>query len=418
MPVVARHRPRVAAAELEAVVARRVVAGRHLHAAGGAQVPDREVAHRRGDQADRAPRRGRLRAGPRPARARAARSRAACRARPRWSCRRRGRSRSSTTGNARPIALRHRLVDLGRVDAADVVGLEDSCHVTPSRSRARTRVLRPRRFRSRRCRSSRGGELDRQRLAGDPLAVAVDRLLELGVRPIADADAIGVVEVALLAQALDAVDDLARETLVDQVRRELGVERDQQLAVALDRHAGALDQPHLDLFGRRASTRSPSSSIETAPLVFELLRQRVAVGGGERGLDRRHALAEARPQLGEDRQHVVVDVLGAPLGESDLAHVELVAHQIEVGVDPGGERAVRATTVTLWSGWRVRRPCALRAAWPNRTMRCTSAHALFERRLVAAGRRLGPVLEVDARRARRRRGFAPGCGGARRRRTA
>ena len=45
--VVAGDRPRLVAAELEAVVLRRVVAGRHLHAAGGLEVADGEVVHRR-----------------------------------------------------------------------------------------------------------------------------------------------------------------------------------------------------------------------------------------------------------------------------------------------------------------------------------------------------------------------------------
>ncbi len=50
--VIAGDRPGAVAAELEAVVLRRVVARRHLHAAGRLEVADREVVHRRRREAD------------------------------------------------------------------------------------------------------------------------------------------------------------------------------------------------------------------------------------------------------------------------------------------------------------------------------------------------------------------------------
>ncbi len=153
-----------------------------------------------------------------------------------------------------------------------------------------------------------GGELDGERLAGDPVAVAVDRLLELGTRQIADPDAIGVVELAVLARRwMRWTTSRARPSAISS-----GVS-------AASSATSSSRSPWIAMPARSINRTSTSSAPRVDALAvelegdfaarFELLRQGVAVGGGERGLQRGHPLAEARPELGEDRQHVVVDVL-------------------------------------------------------------------------------------------------------------
>ena len=129
--VVARHRPRLVLGELQAVVLGRVVRGGDLHAAGRAQVADREVVHRRRRETDvdhveagggqtLDERRGeRRRGGPHVARddhALAAVGAIVL-------------VEDAGEGAADPAG--HRFVELARVDPANVVRLEDACHGNP-----------------------------------------------------------------------------------------------------------------------------------------------------------------------------------------------------------------------------------------------------------------------------------------------
>ena len=67
--------------------------------------------------------------------------------------------------------------------------------------------------------------------------------------------------------------------------------------------------------------------MRTQPVALELAQQRRAVGGGERRLELRHALADARTERAEVRLHLVGDVLVGLRDEAHLVDVQLVAHR-------------------------------------------------------------------------------------------
>src|SRR5688500_22473 len=85
-----------------------------------------------------------------------------------------------------------------------------------------------------------------QSLAGDPVAVRGERRRQLRGGAVAYADAVGVVEVGLLAGRLQPVHRLARPPLGDQLGGEGDVERHQQLAVGGGGEARLLDEAHLE----------------------------------------------------------------------------------------------------------------------------------------------------------------------------
>jgi hypothetical protein len=101
------------------------------------------------------------------------------------------------------------------------------------------------------------------------------------------------------------------------------------------------------------------------------------------------------PSVTRSPSRVVVHVLGAAVGEADLAHVELVAHEVEVGIDLGRQRApchhrdalerlARSQTVSVARG----------VAEAHDALH--QAHALLELGLVPTRDRPRPGLEMDA----------------------
>jgi hypothetical protein len=109
------------------------VAGRHLHAAGGAEVADREVVHRRGDEADA----HHVEAGLEQPLDQIPLERHARRPHVATHHDRLAGAEIALVedgGKGEPDGFRLRLVDLARIDATDVVGLEDPRHVRPARS--------------------------------------------------------------------------------------------------------------------------------------------------------------------------------------------------------------------------------------------------------------------------------------------
>ena len=128
--VVSRHRHGAGEAELEAVVLGRVMAGRDLDSARGAEPAGGEVVHRRRGEADVED----VEAGAGQPVAERRRQRHAVRTHV-----------ATDDDRARPLSAliaceldevterhadpaRQLLVQLSRIEAADVVGLEDSCH--------------------------------------------------------------------------------------------------------------------------------------------------------------------------------------------------------------------------------------------------------------------------------------------------
>ena len=181
-----------------------------------------------------------------------------------------------------------------------------------------------------------------------------------------------------------------------QLRRQLGLQGHQQLAVALGRRALALDQPHLDLLGREigGAVRELDGDL---PRRLELGGQGVAVRRVERLLDLGHPLAEARAGLREDRLDLVMDVDRAVGGPADLLDVQLVAEDRRgrARPAPASPRPPSPASPPA-SGCRVFRPCRLRAAWPRPTIRCTAAIPFSSGSSRRSARRLRPRLQVDA----------------------
>ena len=156
-----------------------------------------------------------------------------------------------------------------------------------------------------------------------------------------------------------------------------GVEGDQQLAVARGRHALALDQPDLELVGRELDRLAVELEARSGPSRSSSLGQRVAVGRGERRLDRRHPLAEA---LAEDSGRSACTSWCTKSARRSAQRISLTlsssSSRSRVAVDLAASAARRrgATSVAAASGWRVLRSCVLRAARPSATIRCASGH--------------------------------------------
>jgi hypothetical protein len=168
--------------------------------------------------------------------------------------------------------------------------------------------------------------------------VCRDRLDELRGGGKANADAIGIVEVGVFARRLQAVDHLARPPLGDELGRQRGVEHHQQLAVAGRRQARLLDQSHLD-FARLEDDRLAVDFDREAAVALQGFGERVAVGGLEGGLERRHLPAQALAENREDRLDLVAHELGAALGPADVLHIELVEEEIPHPLDLAAEVA-------------------------------------------------------------------------------
>ena len=169
----------------------------------------------------------------------------------------------------------------------------------------------------------------------------LDRPFDLLVRPVADGDAIGVVEVGGAAPILDPVDDLAREPLGDQVVVQVDVEGDQQLAVPVHGDAGTLFEPYLDLV--RFEVRGFAVELDRdAPGSVEFPLQIGAVPGSERGAHGRHRATEPRAALRVVRHDVEGNVLGAVGGPAHFVNVQFLGHEIDVWLDQGFELRIGA----------------------------------------------------------------------------
>ena len=238
-----------------------------------------------------------------------------------------------------------------------------------------------------------GLEGDGQGLAADPLPVRLDRPLDLLVRPVADGDAIGVVEVGGATPILDPVDDLAREPLGDQVVVQIDVKGDQQLAVPVHGDAGTLFESYFDLV--RFEVHGFAVELDRdVPGLVQFPLQVGAVPGSECGAHGRHGATEPRAALRVVRHDVAGNVLGAVGGPADLAHVQFVPEQVDVGsdklLDPGvgtdqGDAAQRLADL---DAVRVAGGAAVAGDLED------GGHRSFQSLVRTVGGRLRPRLEV------------------------
>src|SRR5687768_13676092 len=156
---------------------------------------------------------------------------------------------------------------------------------------------------------------DRERLALDQAPELLDRLRD-GPR-VAQADPVGDLEPGLLAQVVQLVDELARETFLLEVRRERGLERGDRSGVAADRVTGRADvlDEHLGGQEREAFDLERAVGLLSEPPL------------GERRAHPREILAELRSERLELRFHAQLDEPGGIVADLELFHVQLVTHE-------------------------------------------------------------------------------------------
>jgi hypothetical protein len=124
---------------------------------------------------------------------------------------------------------------------------------------------------------------------------------------------------------------------LDQRVGERGVQHDHARGARGRREALARLERHRDLVGPELE-RLAVDRERHAAVGLELAQQRRAVGRGERGLERGHALADARPSARKVRLHLIGDVARRVAREVQLVHVELVAHEPSCASTRGRDR--------------------------------------------------------------------------------
>ena len=323
----------------------RVVAGGDLHAAGGAEVADGEVVHRRGGEADVddvEP--GRAQALDQ-RRVRAAGCASACRGAPPPCCRCARSSASSTCWKARPILRAISSSSSVGIDAADVVGLEDSCHGRLPLDAAQLDLSSMRQSRPSTGVGSSSAPRGRRRLRCSIASVspaiqsrwAAIAAASSASAAVADADAVGVVELRVLARRLDAG---ARPRAPGPRATSSGVSA--VSSATSSSRSPAVAMPRFSI--SRTSTSSGASSTRLA-VELEVDRARRArarsasaspSAASSAAFTSGIALAEALAELAEVRAAPRGGrTRCASLGPADLLDVELVPHQVGVRLDVG-----------------------------------------------------------------------------------